>query len=284
MTHPLLPALPALAAGALLACAACAPEGARDDRPLVGVSVLPQAWFVERLAGGSVAVLVMIPPGASPALYEPTLAQVEQLQRAALYLRVGHPALPFERAWLDRLLSNGGPDAVASAWAGPGEEDGDPHVWTTPEGARRMARRTADALAELLPEERTAIEERHAALRAEIDAVDAELRERLGPLRGARFYVFHPAWSRFADAYGLEQVAIERDGKSPDTGELAALLARARADRVPVIFVQPQMSEDAARVVADAVGARVETLDPLARDWAANLRRVGERIAAGAVR
>jgi zinc transport system substrate-binding protein len=95
--------------------------------------------------------------------------------------------------------------------------------------------------------------------------------------------VFHPAWGYLAAGLGLEQVAVEQEGKEPSPAELAALVDRARADRVRVVFVQPQGSPDAALVFAREVGARVEVIDPLARDWPDNLRRVAEALA-GALR
>ena len=49
-----------------------------------------------------------------------------------------------------------------------------------------------------------------------------------------------------------------------------------------VVFAQPHFDPRGAAVVADAIGARVESLDPLAYDWPANLRQVGRRIAAEA--
>ncbi len=47
------------------------------EKPVVSVSILPQKYFLERLAGDLVEVNVMIPPGASPATYEPTVSQLE---------------------------------------------------------------------------------------------------------------------------------------------------------------------------------------------------------------
>ena len=50
-----------------------------------------------------------------------------------------------------------------------------------------------------------------------------------------------------------------------------------------VVFAQPQFDAASARVVAAEIGARVELLDPLAPDWADNLRRVARALAEAAV-
>lgn len=69
----------------------------------VMVSVLPQADFVSRIGGEKVSVTAMIPPGFSPATYDPSPAQLEKLQEADIYVRIGH--VPFEKARMAKLTS-----------------------------------------------------------------------------------------------------------------------------------------------------------------------------------
>ena len=71
-------------------------------KPLnIMVSILPQVDFVERIGGDKVRVAEMIPPGFSPATYNPSPAQLRKLQNADIYFRIGH--IPFERAQMSRL-------------------------------------------------------------------------------------------------------------------------------------------------------------------------------------
>lgn len=69
-------------------------------KPVVFVSILPQKYFVEQIAGDTVDVEVMVMPGASPATYEPRPRQMAMLAKADLYLAIG---VPFERTWLPRI-------------------------------------------------------------------------------------------------------------------------------------------------------------------------------------
>ena len=177
-----------------------------------------------------------------------------------------------DRAWLDRLMR--GNDAILLIDGSEGAElmEGDPHVWLSPRHAAVMARNIERGLARCFPEQAATLRDRLEALLAEIGAVDAEILERLGRHAGRRFLVFHPAWGYFAEAYGLEQISIEHDGKEPSPGELAALMERARNEGIRVVLVQPQFSHAEAEVVARETGARVESLDPLGRDWPATMR------------
>jgi len=265
-----------------LAALACGPAPDAGERPIVAVSVLPQAWLVERLAGDAVEVVVMIPPGASPATYEPGIAERRALERASLYVKVGHPHLVFEASWLGPLLRERPDLTVVDGAAGATSFEHDPHLWLSPTSMRALGRAVAAALLDLAPADADAIRANAASLDAEIAGVDRTLGDVLAGARGKRFFVLHPAWGYLAEEHGLVQVAIQEHNREPDAHRLAELIGEARALGVAVIFSQPQFDASSARVVAEEIGARVEPLDPLAADWPANLVHAAERIAAEA--
>ncbi len=277
MADPLGRGWLAVTAFVLAALLACSAESVR--RPAVVVSVLPQAWLVERLAGDLVTVEVMIPPGASHATYEPTMAQMRAVSRAGLYVKVGHPAFPFERAWLDRLLRENSVLLVVDASANIPQHPGDPHIWTSPDAMRQMASTVGNALADLLPDRRDELERNRTALIEEIATLDQELRRTLAGAEGRSFLVFHPAWGYFAEHYGLRQVAIEERGKEPGPLRLARLIEWARQEKVRAVLVQPQFSHMSAELIAREIGAELVTVDPLSRDWPASLRGAARAIA-----
>ncbi len=292
--------------------AACAPgptvEVESGDAAVTAfVSILPQAWFVERIGGQHVAVEVLVGPGESPATYDPTLKQLARLGRADVFFRIG---VPFETARMPRIRDqfpdlrvvdcNEGIDLAASeadeaapvAHGNDHADDhdhghdhdhggGDPHTWMSPVLAKRQARTIAEALADLDPAHAEAYQANLEQVLADLDALHQDLQETLAPLAGRTLYVFHPAYGHFARTYGLEQVAVERGGKSPDLRSLGRLIQRAKADGVRVIFVQPQFESDAARTIAEAIGGAVVPMDPLARDYLANLRRMAEAVREG---
>ena len=276
----------AVAGGWLLACGgerAAEDPAATQARPRVVVSVLPQAWFVDRIADGQVQVAVMIPPGADPATLSPGFAELRSLAEAALYVKLGHPAFPFERAWLDEMVAADEALRVLDLSLGIEMVQDDPHYWVSPRHAHAIAAALASALAEILPASRDQIDANRRRLDAEIDAVDAQLRALLEGRAGRRFLVFHPAWGYLAREYGLTQVAIEEGGKPPGARALARQIGWAKQAGVEIVFTQPQGDAAAAEMIAAEIGARVEVLDPLAYDWAANLRAVGPTLAEGLV-
>ncbi len=282
---------------ALLLLGGAAPAAAGDPLP-VFVSILPQKYFVEQVGGGHVAVAVMVAPGASPATYEPKPRQMAALAAAKAYFAVG---VPFEAAWLPRIQAANPRMRVVDTAAGidkrpmaahahEGEAGHDhphdaspqgvldPHVWLSPPLVKVQARAIRDALVALDPIHRADYDAGLARFEGQIEALDRELRETFADREGMGFMVFHPAWGYFAEAYGLEQIPIEIEGKDPKPAQLQELIETARSRDIRVIFVQPQFSGQSAAAVAAAIGGVVLPADPLAPDWADNLRRQATQI------
>lgn len=254
---------------------------------VVYVSIPPQAFLVERLAGDLVEIEVLLPPGASPATYEPTPKQMAALDRSQLYLQIG---APFEGPVLAKVADLMPDVRIVDCRAGveldpiggDGHDHGfgllDPHIWLDPRRMKTIADTTAKALQALLPDESPAIEERLATLHAAIDDTDGRVGEALAPLAGQTLLVFHPAYGYFTRRYGLIQRAVEVDGKAPSARRLATVVEEIRQQPVPVLFVQPQFSRSAAERVAAALDCELVELDPLAGDYLANLETMADRI------
>jgi zinc transport system substrate-binding protein len=156
----------------------------------------------------------------------------------------------------------------------------DPHIWLSPPLVKIQARTILDALIEIDPQHRRAYEANFKAFTAQIDQLDADLKEIFAGKRGLQFMVFHPSWGYFAQAYGLKQVPIEIEGKDPKPAQLKDLIEHARENGIRVVFVQPQFSTQSAEVVAREIGGQVAFADPLAEDWMGNLRHVADKFKA----
>jgi zinc transport system substrate-binding protein len=254
---------------------------------VVFVSIPPQAFLVERLAGDLVETEILLPPGASSATYEPTPKQMAALDRSQLYLQIG---APFEGPVLAKVADLMPDVRIVDCRAGveldpiggDGHDHGfgllDPHIWLDPGRMKTVADTTAKALQALLPDESPAIEERLATLHAAIDDTDARVGEALAPLEGQTLLVFHPAYGYFTRRYGLIQRAVEVDGKAPSARRLATVIDEVQQRPVPVLFVQPQFSRSTAERVAKALDCNLVELDPLAGDYLGNLETMADRI------
>jgi len=265
----------------------------------VAVGVAPLQHFARKIGGDLIETTVLVPAGADAHTYEPKPSQMRALAGAAMYLSVG---LEFEEAWEPRLkaasprlkfihtdvglnklpMPEGHHDEHHAKAEAPGrhdhENEPDPHVWVAPREVRQICTHIEAAFAKADPAHAKIYAANLAAFLKEIDALDSELTATFASVPADRrsFMVFHPAWGYLAKAYGLTQTAIEFEGKEPSPKRMTALIAQARAKGVKVIFVQPQFSRRTAESIAQSIGAQVVVADPLAEDWAANLRGVAK--------
>ncbi len=279
-----------------------------EEPLIIAVSVQPQAWLVEQVAGDRVDVITLLSPGDSPATYQPTDAQISRVMRARLYFRTG---VPFENGrWFETFEISAGPEIIdlregitlhqmahdhSHEGEGEGEGEGigehetesageaeagtDPHIWVSPELLTIQAHAIADALSDVDPGNREEYHRHLEALNTELGKLQTWIHGRLDEYRDRAFYVFHPAWGYYSDEFGLRQKAIEIEGKDPSDHDLTLIQTGMRSDGASVIFVQPQIGSRAVEAIADAVDAEVRILDPLVRDVIANLRSVTEAIA-----
>jgi zinc transport system substrate-binding protein len=271
---------------------------------------LPQHYFVDKIGGGQVDVEVMVSPGASPATYEPSPLQMRKLGQAKAYFSIG---VPFENAWLDKLSSMNPDMSVFETQKGIDKrpmpthrhlqaftgskkhEDGeqshghkqmqqkkhgilDPHIWLAPELVKVQARNIRDGLVSIDPENRTVYDSNLKRFLGEIENLDDKIKDifKKMPEEKRKFMVFHPAWGYFADEYGLQQIPVEAEGKRPGPKQVAEIVNFGRKFGLSVLFVQPQFSKKSARVIASEMGARVVSLNPLAKDWADNLLQAAQ--------
>jgi zinc transport system substrate-binding protein len=235
------------------------------------VPLAPLAGIVDAVAPpGGVEVVVLIPPGASPHSYEPSLAELRRAARASAYFGLGLPEFVFERTWLEGLLE--GSDAertmlFSNCRSGTEPGEGDYHAWLSARCLDVAADRIAASLARLLPDAAGEIEENLAAFHRRVAATDSTTRRRLSPLRGRSYLVLHPAWGFLTRPYDMTQMSILSHGSGdPGPARLAALIDRARAAEIRLVLVQPEFNQAPARLVAEELGAGLVSLDPLARD------------------
>jgi zinc transport system substrate-binding protein len=264
---------------------------------VVFVTVLPEAYLAERIAGDHARVEVLVGPGQDPHTFEPAPKLMALLAGAKLYFTVG---MPFEDALCRKLGSGGGagPQIVdvrksiqllpmaehehQGAAEPPGSRhpagESDPHVWMSPRLAAIMARTMCEALSAADPAHEADFERNLAALQADLEKLNERIARALSPFKGRTFFVYHPAFGYFAAEYGLRQEAIETGGKAPDLKHIRELIDRAKADGVKVIFVQPQFSARTAETIASQIGGTVVPIDPEAKDYLRNLQHVAEEV------
>ena len=106
---------------------------------------------------------------------------------------------------------------------------------------------------------------RATAYLAKLDDLDREIRAQVQqiPQERRKLVTSHDAFPYFAKAYGFKIVgfAEPEGGKEPSAGELAKLVDKVKAERVPAIFSEAQVSPNVAQALAKDAGVKTVVTD-----------------------
>jgi zinc transport system substrate-binding protein len=242
------------------------------------VSIIPEKTFVKAIGGKEVNVDIMVLLGNSPHTYEPKPSQMKNISKADIYFSIG---VEFENVWLERFKNlNKNMHVVDLSKKVNEKSKNDPHIWTSPKNVKTIIKYIYEALSNTDPENEKYYRENYENFLLKIEKLDAQIRESLsGMKKGAKFMVFHPSWGYFAKEYGLVQLAVETEGKSPKPKELIEIINIAKKEHISAIFTQPEFSDSVAKVMADELHIKVIKVSPLAKNWSENLIYIANAIA-----
>lgn len=256
--------------------------GGGDERPVIAVTIPPEADFVSAVCGDDFRIVTMVPPGYSPESYEPSVRAMMDFSDAAVFFSIG---VPVEATALMPSLSQNtvhvALDRVAAAEYPELSigSDRDPHVWLSPRRAKLMVAAIADTLAGLQPDRAEAYRENAAAYSARIDAADARIRALIAECGMTEFIVYHPAFGYLAEEYGLTMHALESHGSEATAADMAAMADLAKERGIRVIFYQAETDGRQAKAFAEEIGGEAVMLSPLAENYVENLEIMAEAIA-----
>ncbi|MDP3915713.1 MAG: zinc ABC transporter substrate-binding protein [Bacteroidota bacterium] len=274
---------------------ACQPKQ-RADQELVTVSILPQKYFVNQIAGDLLQVNVLVPPGSSPHNYSILPSQMKDMAKSKVWLQIG--LLTFEDALKDKLADinkalsivncSAGIDPIAGSEC---EEEGndhehahheayDPHIWLAPAESKIIALNTFNALKAGFPQHVAVFEANYGQFIAKIDSVSTLIEQKLASLTNRNILIFHPTLGYYARQFGLQQTALELDGKEPSPKHMKGIVDLARERNIRVIFIQKEFDVENAQQLARELNGEVVIIDPLDYDWEKQLQDITDKIAA----
>ncbi len=279
-----------VAVAALTACGDSPDEsnGATLSAPLMATTSI-WADIASQVACGE-AVVAIVPAGADPHSFEPSLHDRELLDSATIVIANGSDLEESLVDLLDTIAANG--VNVVQMTTHVDLLTGDPHIWQDP--TRIAGALDVIAFAVIAAgRDPDAIHECTDAYRAELEDLDADIKAILEPIPSARrvLVTSHDALGYFADRYGFEVVGTVLPSTSTiaetSAAQLAELADVISEHAVPAIFVEEFESSADANALASRLGVAIIPLvtDSLAADGAAStyvglLRSNAEAIAA----
>jgi len=261
-----------------------------SDR-MIAVTILPQKYVTERIAGLGWKIISIVPESANPHVYEPKADMMRMISNSMAYFSLEEV---LDEVWLKKILQVNKSLKIFRMDKGiekirmnnDDKHHGkklfyDPHIWLSLENMKKIALNTRDALILLDPVNKLVYSKNCEDFIKEVDTFKKSIEISLKGKKNKSFLVFHPSWGYFAKDFGLNQVSIEFEGKEPSPKRLQKIIAFAKSKNIKVIFVQPQISSSTVETLAKELNAKVVKINPLEYNWLENMKNVSEKIAEG---
>ncbi|MGI8502862.1 MAG: metal ABC transporter solute-binding protein, Zn/Mn family [Hassallia sp.] len=227
--------------------------------------------FTRQVAGNSVNLTCLIPPGADPHLYQPKPEDREAMQTAALILYNGYNLEP-SLIRLIKATKNRTPKIAVGQVAVPkprqvqqNSKINDPHVWHNVKNAIAMVDVISRNLEKVSPENATLYSSNARQIKSQLTQLDSWVKSTVTtiPPNERELVTIHNAMGYYASSYGLSLKGslegISTEGK-PTDGRLKGLVNNIKQARVPTIFaettINPNLIESVARQARVKVSQR----------------------------
>jgi zinc transport system substrate-binding protein len=269
---------------ALLVLFAVSPASAAPD---VIVSIKPVHSLIAGVMDGVGAPALIVAGSTSPHIYTLRPSDAQRLSSARLVFWIGPIFESFlvkplaaladraEIVELDRApeivllpAREGGlwepHDEPAHHRDGAGDSEMDGHLWLDPANAKAIAAIAASRLAAIDPANGARYRENAATLAAQLDRLDAQLEQRLRPLRERPFIVFHDAYQYLARRYGLAAVGsiTVSPEHPPSARRIETIRAKVAGLDARCVFREPQFAPRLVETVIAGTTAQTGVLDP----------------------
>ncbi len=285
-----------------LVLAGCGEEVVRNDRLTVAVSIVPQETFVKAVAGDLVDVVTLIPPGASPANYQPSPREMAAFGDASIYFTIDVGAelaniLPnvasqnddleivdlayyvdevYEARYFGDIDEHSEEDQGEDKEEDHNHEGRDPHIWMSPKRVIVMIESIRDTLMEADPGNETTYESNADDYIEKLNHLDESIAQSFVDLKGEAFIVMHPSVGYFADDYDLEMIAIEDEGKEASVSHMRSVIDFAREHNIRVVFYQQEFDSTQAETIANEIDGEVIAYEPLSGDYIQSMSGMAE--------
>ena len=271
----------------------CADPAARKI-PVVSVSIEPQRWLLEQIVGDKMEVRSLMGNGGNPEHYEPTFSHLANLEKSVAYFQVGN--LGFESAIMEKVQANN-PDLpiycvsdsirmILDTHHHDHHKDSeeclayDPHTWSSVKNAKIMAANMLRGMKEVDADNAAYYTRNFITLSHKLDSLDLMLTEKLAPVCGGSFIVWHPSLSYFARDYGLNQIVVgNAEHKESSVADLRRAIDNARSRGAEIFFFQKDFDSRQVSAINAELEANEININPLTYQWEDEIIRIAEAIA-----
>ena len=233
-----------------------------DNSKLQAISSFsPLHEFSQIIGGEKVDVTLLVPVGVEPHDWEPTIKDVQQMQKSDFIIING---IGFEN-WVDSLTENNYQGIIVDTSEGIPIKDADPHIWLNPVFAKNQVGNIASAFSNSDPENVVYYMTNAAKYSEKLHSLDSKIRTELSNCN-RDFITFHNSFSYFVDEYDLNQHTIISSNNlhgEATAKTLEDVISTAKELNIKVIFSEENVNTRTSEIIANEINGKVLVLSSL---------------------
>ena len=237
----------------------------KTEKIKVGATIFPLYDLVRNIGGNFIEPVLIVQPGESPHTFSPTIEDLKKLAGAKVIFVNGFGL----DEWVEKVARSVNIETEVNVNENlkkiVEEHNGNPHLWLNPKYAVEECKVIADTLSEIDPSHSSYYRKNYEEYTNKILKTAENLKKEVDKLKNKNFIAFHPAYTYFAEYFGMNEVAVieKVPGQKPTPKELISIENLIKSGKVNVLFKEPQLSSDIVNTIKEDTGIKVETLDPL---------------------
>lgn len=255
-----------------------APAG-NNARPVVSVSTYTLYEVAHAVAGESLEIHPVIPPGSDAHMFAPNPKQVADIGQSALFIYNGagfetwaeslKNTLPNTTGVLDmskhvKLMKNEHHDEDEET---DDHDHGgvDPHYWLDIDNMIMMTKTIEAELSRLFPENKTAYKTASLNYIGRLQKLKEDYAAGLKECKSRTLVSNHSAFGYLAHSNNFESVAVIglSSDEQPSAKVIAQVIALVKEHRIKTIFFEEFINDNVAQTIAHESGAQALSLQPL---------------------
>ncbi|MEA3422780.1 MAG: zinc ABC transporter substrate-binding protein, partial [Bacillota bacterium] len=246
-------------------------------------SIVPMQTFIEKIVGDTYEVVTIVPPGASPASYQPTPQEMTKISKAEYYFSI---EVPTEKSNILEKIDEFNPDiklfkvnemiedTYPERYFDDNEAMRDHHIWLSPKRVVAMVESMEHILSNDHPELSNVLKANSDEYISMLQELDEYIMDIADSIPNKTFIIYHPSYGYFADDYVFEMIAIEEEGKEETAKGIEKIVVFAKTNNIKVIFHQAEIDSEQAETIAREIGGITTMLTPLSENYIESMKEV----------
>ncbi len=249
----------------------------KSTKPVVALSTFSLYDIARHIAGDTLDVFMIMPPGVDAHSFEPTPKLIVKIQKSALVIYSGAGLEP----WIKRFqftshvinmseyvklreLKECAHEHTHGEHVSH-ESSLDPHYWLDIENMIKATQVITEAFIKILPQHKSLYYKNEASYIKMLKELDVEYKASLKSCKKETIIVNHDAFSYLAQRYGFHVEALS--GLSPDAQpsakNMAKLIEHVKEHGLKTVFFESFVSDKAIKSIANEAQVKVDVLYPL---------------------